>query len=125
MPRPRMFIGSSVEGLPIAASIQEGLEHDVESTIWSQGDSTYIIYRQDLPMDLPTDLAGITAATFLGRSDENLQAAVGPACNTIRRAIREVLSTSAQPSLPLEQAKRITALEQALSSQNASILQLV
>jgi hypothetical protein len=35
--RPSMFIGSSVEGLPIAQALQAELEHDVDSTIWSQG----------------------------------------------------------------------------------------
>jgi hypothetical protein len=32
-----MFIGSSVEGLSIAQALQAELEHDVDSTIWSQG----------------------------------------------------------------------------------------
>lgn len=32
-----MFIGSSVEGLPVARALQAELEFDVESTIWSQG----------------------------------------------------------------------------------------
>ena len=35
--RPTMFLGSSTEGLAIAQAIQAELEHDVESTIWSQG----------------------------------------------------------------------------------------
>ncbi len=35
--KPRLFIGSSVEGLEIAEKIQEGLDHSVECTIWSQG----------------------------------------------------------------------------------------
>jgi hypothetical protein len=186
MSKPRMFIGSSVEGLPIAEAIQEGLEHTVESKIWSQGvfnlslstletlcrevkksdfaalvltpddlvqkrgtaknaprdnvlfelglfmgalgrERTYIIYRQDLPMDLPTDLAGITAATFLGRTDENLQAAVGPACSKIKRAIREVFSAGAatSPSVQPSPAELIASLQQELASQNTKIRQML
>jgi predicted nucleotide-binding protein len=37
MAKPRMFIGSSVEGKEIAEVLQLGLEYDVESTIWHQG----------------------------------------------------------------------------------------
>jgi hypothetical protein len=32
-----MFIGSSAEGLPVAQALQAELDHDVETTIWSQG----------------------------------------------------------------------------------------
>ena len=32
-----MFIGSSVEGLSIAYAIQQNLDYDVESTVWTQG----------------------------------------------------------------------------------------
>lgn len=35
--RPRVFIGSSVEGLEIAEVIQLGLDHVAECTIWTQG----------------------------------------------------------------------------------------
>lgn len=37
MQKPRIFIGSSVEGLTIAEHIQLGLDHQAECTLWSQG----------------------------------------------------------------------------------------
>ena len=40
---------------------------------------------------LPTDLLGLTPSTFVAdRPDGNLMAALGPACNKIRRAIRKL-----------------------------------
>ena len=50
---------------------------------------TFLVYDMDNPPKLPTDLAGISMACFRGaRSDGNLMAAVGSACDAIRDAIR-------------------------------------
>jgi hypothetical protein len=35
--RPSLFIGSSVEGLDVAYTLQSNLERDVEATVWDQG----------------------------------------------------------------------------------------
>jgi hypothetical protein len=148
-PKPRVFIGSSVEGLSIAEHIQLGLDYHAECTLWSQGvfglsggtlesllkavkefdfavlaltpddlvqkrsvsrnsprdnvlfelglfmgalgrERTYIVFCRDVLIDLPTDLAGVTAASFAKRTDGNLQAALGPVCTQLKTAMAAV-----------------------------------
>ena len=51
-------------------------------------DRTFVLKPRDIELHLPTDLAGITPATYdPNRSDNNLQAALGPATTKISRAI--------------------------------------
>lgn len=149
--KPRMFIASSSENLDLAYAAQEGLEHDVEATVWSQGvfapskttvasllkalegsdfglfilspdDVTAIRAKEKqtvrdnvilelgmflgrlgpercffaIPkgvddLHLPTDLSGLTPVTFdPNRQDKNTVAALGPACNRLRKAIAEL-----------------------------------
>ena len=165
-PRPRVFIASSVEGLPIAEAIAGDLQFLADVTIWDQGvfplsegtlpaldavadqfdfaivvltaddrttkrgqtypvprdnvlfelgffmgrlgvDRTYMVYSRDNPPTLPSDLAGITPATFAERADGNLAAAVGPAVTQIRQAMQTVLdaeTAAAQAEEPLQPA---------------------
>lgn len=149
--RPRVFVGSSREGLDTAYALQVNLEHDAEVTVWSQGifepskttieslerqfssidfaifvfsaddflnirgeslaavrdnvifelglsmgklgrDRSYIVQpRIPTSLRIPTDLLGITTLTFdAARSDNNTEAALGPACNQIRRMIKQL-----------------------------------
>lgn len=146
---PRLFVGSSTEGLDVAYAIQENLEFDAETTVWSQGvfipssmvlarlieslerfdfaafvftpdDSVrirgrdfqsvrdnvifelglfygglgqqrcfFVLPRNQESMHLPTDLLGTTPITYSSyRSDGNLVAALGSACNKMRHAFR-------------------------------------
>lgn len=48
---------------------------------------TFIVYCRDEELELPSDLRGVTAATFARRSDGNLHAALGPVCTRIKRAM--------------------------------------
>jgi predicted nucleotide-binding protein len=165
-PRPRVFIASSVEGLPIAEAIALDMQFVADVTIWDQGvfpvsegtlpaldavadqsdfavvvltaddmttkrgqtypvprdnvlfelgffmgrlgvERTYMVYSRDRPPTLPSDLAGITPATFAERADGNLAAAIGPASTQIRQAMQAVMAAETdvgEPQEPLEPA---------------------
>ena len=141
--RPKVFVGSSTEGLSIAEAIQYNLDHACEAALWSQGvfglgegtlealvraaagfdfavlvltpddlvmkrdkrgqqprdnvlfelglfmgklgrNRTFIVHERTRSLDLPTDLAGITPATFARRADNNMQAALGAVCTKLK-----------------------------------------
>jgi len=53
-------------------------------------DRTFMLYDRTHPPALPTDLAGVTAATFEPHSSGNLQAALGAACTRIQTVIEKL-----------------------------------
>jgi Predicted nucleotide-binding protein containing TIR-like domain len=82
---------------------------------------TYIVYCRDVQIDLPTDLAGVTAATFAQRSDGNLQAALGPVCTQIKAAIRAAAGVAAEHSHPRQQGE-IVKLSNDMASLRAELV---
>jgi hypothetical protein len=52
---------------------------------------TFIVRPESGPLKIPSDLAGISTAAFdWPRSDRNYRAALGPACDLMREAIRDL-----------------------------------
>ncbi len=62
----------------------------------------FILIPEDCDdLRIPTDLLGMTPATYeTGRSDGSLQAATGPACHSIREAIKRIGPRSVEPESP-------------------------
>jgi hypothetical protein len=179
--KPKMFIGSSKEKLDLAYAAQENLEHDVESTVWTQGVfqlsktsvaslirvlnqsdfGLFILSPDDISsirnksvstvrdnvifelglfagkfgiercfmivpngvddLHLPTDLLGLTPATYdPNRQDNNPQAALGPACNKVRKAVAEIGATAPMA----KSAEPPQAPEEFCSDQNDCIVLL-
>lgn len=48
---------------------------------------TILVHPKDPNFRLPSDLAGVTTATYILHSDGNLQAALGPVCTRIKRVL--------------------------------------
>jgi len=51
---------------------------------------TFIVYDREKDIKIPSDLAGVTPATFKEHSDENHAAELGAACTLIKQAIAQV-----------------------------------
>jgi hypothetical protein len=157
--KPRVFIGSSAEGLAIAEAVQVLLEYNAECRIWSQGvfglskgnleslvelgdtldfailvltpddlttkrertgnsprdnvlfelglftgklgrERTFMVYCRDEALELPSDLAGVSGATFGKRSDGDLLAALGAACTRIKSEMKTVGRRRAPATAP-------------------------
>lgn len=67
-------------------------------------DRTFIVYDRTTPPKLPSDLAGVTAATFEPHSSGNLQSALGAAATRIEERVER---------LGLKDSERIRALSEA------------
>jgi predicted nucleotide-binding protein len=48
---------------------------------------TFMVFPDSGSSHLPSDLAGVTAATYTSRADGNMEAALGPVCTRIKRAM--------------------------------------
>ena len=157
MDRPRLFIGSSSEGLGVARALQVGLDESFEVEIWSQGafglsqgnldalinagqdfdfavlvltpddivtansiaspsprdnvilevgfflgalgrERTFMVYDRTADLKIPSDLAGVSFATYTPPKHGNLVAAVGPACAKIITAAENAPAPKVIPS---------------------------
>jgi tetratricopeptide (TPR) repeat protein len=67
MPKPRVFIGSSVEGLNVAYPVQQNLLHSAEVTVWDQG--IFELSRTTME-SLTTALAESDFAVFVFTPDD-------------------------------------------------------
>jgi predicted nucleotide-binding protein len=147
IPKPRLFIGSSTEGIDAAWALQENLERDADVHVWDQGafelsgytlsslldqvdqgdfaafifapddvlalrgnvyssvrdnvlletgmflgrlgrQRAFLVIPRDDDLRMPTDLLGLTTASYDPSSSRGLRAAMGPAANRVRQAMR-------------------------------------
>jgi hypothetical protein len=70
----------------------------------------FVVQPYDQDLRLPSDLAGVTCLKYrANRTDQNLQAAIGPAANAIRNRInREQMSGARLPSRSIAPTGRLT-----------------
>ncbi len=80
MSKPRLFIGSSVEGLPVARAIKSELDYEMEVTIWSQG----VFKLSHSPLeDLSSVLENSDFASFVFLPEDKLEIR-GESTTTVR-----------------------------------------
>lgn len=84
-------------------------------------DRTFIVHSRTTPPMLPSDLAGITPATYEERS--NLEAALGPACTRIKRAIESKGIRHHSPDSS-DKDSEISGLKEILTKQNIMLTEL-
>jgi hypothetical protein len=83
----------------------------------------FIVPRGQEDLHLPSDLLGITPATFdPTRQDKNFQAALGPACNEVRKAMEACLSTEPSSTAEHEGTPRIPWHDPNLSDEDCEAI---
>jgi hypothetical protein len=186
---PRVFIGSSTEGLRVAKTIQLLLDHTCEVSIWSQGvfglgegslealvnsldlfdfailvltpddlvetrgnvrqaprdnvllelglfigflgrDRSFAVYERSANLHLPTDLAGVTMATYKLHESGNLRSSLGAATTLIEEVIDRLGRRNKIHSLNLiqsnySQVDEIVALKNQVTEMSQMIRQLI
>ena len=71
---------------------------------------------------LPTDLGGIAPATFAAdRQDGNISAALGPACNRVRKAMQKYGRVSNDATIVTDVTQKVTEYESLCEDQNDCI----
>ena len=78
-------------------------------------EQTFMVFNQTQPLDLPSDLAGVTAGTYQPQSSGNLNAALGAVSTKIKQQIQR---------LGLREARRSKDMATAAESVRMTIAQL-
>ena len=74
-------------------------------------DRCFVVQPRDVDLHLPSDIAGIMTGRYdPERSDGNLRAALGPACNQIREQIEKVLAQEPERHEPDLDVHRLAAI---------------
>lgn len=85
-------------------------------------DRTFMIFDRTKPPDLPTDLAGITAATFTPQSSGNLVAALGAPCTKIQAVVERL---GVRKDKGLQDLEKATLNVEGVSSTMQSLVRLL
>jgi hypothetical protein len=82
-------------------------------------DRTFMLFDRENPPSLPSDLAGITAATFEKHSSGNLEPALGAACTRIQTSVERLGVRESQ------QVKRLAEATVGVESAGAQMQELI
>jgi Predicted nucleotide-binding protein containing TIR-like domain len=85
-------------------------------------DRTFMLYDRTNPPALPSDLAGISAATFAPHASGNLQAALGAPCANIRSSVERL---GARKDKGLRDLEKATLSVEGVGETMQSILRLL